>query len=628
MDRISGPDDVKALKDEELSLLAEEVRWLIIETVAENGGHLSPNLGVVELTIALLRIFDPPADKLVWDVSHQTYPYKILTGRKEMFGSLRQYGGISGFSRRAESPYDCYGAGHSGTAASAALGMAVARDREGTDENVVAIVGDGSIGCGISLEALNNVSGTTRRLILILNDNEMSIAANVGAVSKYLGSLLASPRYNRWKKAVESVATRMRMGWLRSAYYRIEETLKGLFLRSMIFEELGLRYVGPVDGHDMRSLTDALTIARNSDRPILVHVSTQKGRGYAFAEKEPEKWHSASRFDIESGEPSGAPSLPGYSSVFGRTLVKIGEKDNRVVAISAAMTLGTGLSDFAEKFPGRFFDVGISEEHGMVFAAGLAAGGLRPVFAVYSTFVQRAVDCVIHDVCLQDLPVVICLDRAGVVGGDGPTHHGIFDIALFRPVPGLTIMQGRDEKELANMLFTAVSLGKPCVLRYPRGQVTGVGGLDDLQKLEIGKAEIVREPARGMSPDGVSGRRVWIWALGDMVAPATEAADILEKDGVITGVVNARFVRPLDAALLREHARNCELIAVLENGIVTGGFGTAMQEEVEARGGACRVLRLGWPDSFVPHGDTSVLKEKFGLTPGGIAGTIAGALRK
>lgn len=649
LENVNGPADLKQLSVAEMEQLAEELRSLIIETVSKTGGHLAANLGVVELTIALLKVFYPPSDKIIWDVSHQTYAYKILTGRKDRFNTLRQYGGISGFLRRGESEYDAFGAGHSGTALSAALGMAVARDSRGSDEHIVAVLGDGAMSCGISLEAFNNVPAAAQRLIVILNDNEMSISANVGAMSRYLGRLLASPRYNRWKGSVESLATRLKMGWLRSMYYRIEEAVKGIFLRSIIFEEFGLRYIGPIDGHNIHALLDALRIARDSDKPIILHVSTQKGKGYSFAEKEPEKWHSAPSFDISTGKPLSESELPGYSRVFGATLERLAEADTRIVAITAAMPTGTGLSQFAERFPDRFFDVGISEEHAVVFAAGLAAEGLVPVFAVYSTFSQRAVDCIIHDVCLQNLPVIFCLDRAGIVGDDGPTHHGVFDIALLRPVPGLIIMQPKDEAELANMLFTATRLNKPVVIRYPRGSGPGVPVPETFKELEIGKGEIVREcrvqnaecRTEGSSvfsqsaiPQSGTGRQlappgrgpqsaiIWLWALGDMVPVAEQTADLLEKHGLTAGVVNARFVRPLDKALLWKQSSEADMLVTLENGVVTGGFGSGVEEFLTGIWFRGHVLKFGWPDQFIPQGTPDVLMEQFGLTPEAIAKAI------
>lgn len=611
LDRVNNPTDLDALGVKELTQLSGEVRELIIDSVSKTGGHLAANLGVVELTIALLKTFHPPEDKIIWDVSHQCYTYKILTERKDRIHTLRQRDGLSGFLKREESPYDAFGAGHAGTALSAALGMAAARDRMGGDEHVVAIIGDAAAGCGPSLEALNNLADVTRRLIVILNDNEMSISENVGAMSRYLGGLLANPRYNRWKKSVESVATKMHMGWLRSVYYRIEEAIKSLFLSSVMFEEFGLRYVGPIDGHDFDKLLDALEIARDSDRPIVLHVSTQKGKGYTYAEEQPAKWHGTSSFEVASGQGAGKAKGPTYSSVFGSTVEKLAETDDRIVAITAAMCDGTGLASFAKRFPDRFFDVGISEEHGTLFAAGLAAKGLRPVFAVYSTFSQRVVDCIIHDICLQKLPVIMCLDRAGAVGDDGPTHHGVFDIALYRSIPDLIMMQPKDEAELANMLVSAFSAERPVIIRYPRGGGPGVPVPEKPVSLEIGKAEILRP-----------GHAVQIWALGDMIPIAEEAAGILAKNNIEAGIVNPRFIRPLDTSLLKKQADDARVFITMENGTVAGGFGSSIQEFLSSSGFGGRVIPFGWPDRFVPHGSVDLLREDFGLTAKSVANAV------
>jgi 1-deoxy-D-xylulose-5-phosphate synthase len=619
LDKVDVPADVKRLSDQELSGLAEDIRALIVDTVSRTGGHLAPNLGVVELTIALMKVFNPPDDKILWDVGHQSYAYKILTGRKGRFGTLRQHGGLSGFQSRAESPFDAFGAGHSGTALSAALGMAVARDRRGSGEHVVAVVGDGSFGCGISFEAMNNIASTAKRLIVILNDNEMSISANVGGLSRHLGELLANPRYNRWKSTIESAVSRVsgRSNLLRRAYYRLEEAIKGIFLHSVIFEELGLRYIGPIDGHDILRLTAALEIARDYDRPILLHVSTQKGRGYAYAEDCPEAWHGIGSFNIETGMVQATAAGPTYSQVFGAAMETLGARDERLVAITAAMQTGTGLSAFAERFPDRFFDVGICEEHAAIFSAGLATQGLRPVFAVYSTFSQRAVDCIIHDVCLQKLPVIFCLDRAGIVGDDGPTHHGIFDLALLRSIPNLTLMQPANGVELVHMLYSATKWNGPVVIRYPRGVSPGFVMPDHFEELTPGQARVLRE-----------GWEVQLWALGDMIPAAIQAADILAARGYSVGVVNGRFVDPIDRALLKSQARLAKAFITVENGMASGGFGSVIEECLVEMQYPGRILRLGWPREFVPHGASALLMEKYGLTPGAIADRVTSLLNR
>ncbi len=613
LNTINGPGDLKGLTQDQMESLASEIRSLIIETVSRTGGHLAPNLGVVELTIALLRVFQPPADKIVWDVSHQAYAYKILTGRRDRFGTLRQFEGVSGFLNRQESPCDAFGAGHSGTALSAALGMAVARDRNGGQEHVVAVVGDAALGCGISLEAMNNIATTARRLIVILNDNEMSISANVGAVSRYLGELLANPRYNHLKSAIENAVVRVsgESKFLRRIYWRMEEAIKSMFLHSVLFEELGLRYVGPIDGHDLPRLMAAMEIARDYDRPILLHVSTQKGRGYAYAEACPETWHGTGSFDVESGTPLSNSGAPSYSQIFGSAMEIIAAQDRSVMGITAAMKTGTGLASFAQRFPERFFDVGICEEHAVVFAAGLATQGFVPVFAVYSTFAQRAVDCIIHDVCLQQLPVIFCLDRAGIVGDDGPTHHGVFDLVLLRGIPNLVIMQPADGEELVNMLYSATQWKRPTVIRYPRGVCPGFAMPDRFELVECGKARVVRE-----------GWEVQLWALGDTLPLASGVADLLAAHGCSVGIVDARFVAPLDEECLAAQSGLAKCFLTLENGMAAGGFGSAVEEFLISRGYKGGVVRAGWPREFIPHGAPAILAKKYGMTPEGLADKV------
>lgn len=613
LDKVNMPDDLRALSPDELTRLAEEIREMILQTVSRTGGHLAANLGVVELTMALLKVFNPPQDKLVWDVSHQTYAYKILTGRKARFNTLRQMNGLSGFAAKSESPFDAFGAGHAGTALSAALGMAVARDQRGGAEHVVAIVGDGALSCGSTFEALNNLASATRRLIVVLNDNEMSISANVGSVSGYLGELLAHPRYNRWKSSVERFAKdRLRLTWLKHVYYRLEEALKSLFLGSVFFEEFGLRYIGPIDGHNIATLVSALNIARTSIEPILLHVSTQKGRGYPFAEAEPEAWHGTGAFECSTGLALKTSDTMKYSNVFGRTMERLAETDDKLVAITAAMAVGTGLTEFAKRYPARFFDVGICEEHAVVFAAGLAAEGLRPVVAVYSTFSQRVVDYVIHDVCLQQLPVIFCLDRAGLVGDDGPTHHGVFDIALFRSAPNLVFLQPKDETELANMLYSAVRWQRPVMIRYPRGGGPGAPLPATFEEIPVGRAEALQE-----------GRDIQIWALGDMLPLARQTAQRLAAQGLQVGIVNPRFIAPLDRDLLKSQATSARCVATIENGLAAGGFGSQVAEALNEIGYRGKCLRFGWPRQFIPQGSFDAMAERFGLTAPEITGRIA-----
>lgn len=620
LDMIESPADLRKLTLPQLDELCAEMRELLVETVAQTGGHLAPNLGTVELTVALHRVFDAPRDKLVWDVGHQAYPHKILTGRRDRFPTIRQLNGLAGFLRRSESAYDAYGAGHAGTALSAALGMAVARDRRGGDERVVAVVGDAALTCGISFEALNNIADTTRRLIIVLNDNEMSISPNVGAMPRYLNRIITNPVYNRTKRDIEYLIRRIpALGprVLRAAG-RIEEAVKSLLVPGVIFEELGIRYIGPLDGHNLRVVIRALESVRNSDRPVLVHVITRKGKGYAPAEKEPDRWHGTGTFDPATGTPVRKSTQSTWSQVFGDTLCRIAERDSRVVAITAAMPAGTGLTAFADRFPDRFFDVGIAEEHAVLFAAGLAAEGFRPVAAIYSTFLQRAFDPIIHDICLQNLPVIFCLDRAGVVGADGPTHHGVFDIAYLRPIPGMVLMQPRDEVEFADMLETAVRYERgPVAIRYPRGSVPGAATKPHLETIPIGKAEILRG---GVSP--------LILPLGNMSPTGLEVADKLAAAGYDPVVVNPRFVKPLDEETILHFARQADLVVTLEDGIVSGGFGTGVLELVNEAQATVPVMRFGWPDAFVEHGSVSELREIHGLTADAVFGQVLGRLEE
>lgn len=626
LNTVDSPAVVRNLAVRELDQLAQELRERIIATVSRSGGHLAANLGAVELTIALLRVFDPSMDKIVWDVGHQTYAWKLLTGRRERFESLRQPGGISGFPRRDESPFDAFGGGHAGTALSAALGMAVARDRRGSKEYVVAVVGDAAMGNGISLEALNNIEDTTNRLIIVLNDNEMSISGNVGSLSRHLGQLLTNPKYNRWKGSAERMAQQLRMSPLRGIYHRTEKAIKSLFLQNALFEEFGVRYTGPIDGHDHQAIADALTIARGYDRPILLHVATQKGRGYQAAEESPARWHGVGRFDVAKAEL--VESEPGYSKVFGDCLTRLADHDPQLVAITAAMSAGTGLDPFAARHPTHFFDVGICEEHAVIFAAGLAAEGMRPVVAVYSSFMQRAVDCILHDVCLQKLPVTFCLDRAGVVGPDGPTHHGIFDIPMLRCLPGLVLMQPKDEPELARMLVTAVRHNGPVAIRYPRDPGLGATVPEDPQPLEIGQAEIIEEATTKATPIGPGRTIVWFWALGDMLPLARAATAKLRAAGVVAGVVNARFIKPLDTRLLAEQAVASTVFVTLENGVVAGGFGSAVQEALAELGRTSLVIRCGWPDEVIGQGTTASLMAAHGLTPEAVAARVLERIAK
>ena len=616
LDKINVPEDVQAIDTARLPELAEELRDVILGTVSETGGHLASNLGTVELTIALLRVFCPPRDKIIWDVGHQTYSWKLLTGRRERFGTLRQRGGLSGFPNPDESPFDVFVGGHAGTALSAAIGMAVARDRMDSDGQVVAVIGDGSMTNGITLEALNSLTDVHSKLIVVLNDNEMSISENVGALSRRLGRMLTDVRYNRIKSAAEAAGHRMHMTFLRSFYHRVEQAIKSLWLQNAFFEEFGLRYVGPIDGHDFNALENALCSARDYKNSVLIHVATQKGRGFRPAERNPDQWHGVGAFDLD------AKSLPaakhGYSKAFGEALTSLAGKDTSIVAITAAMRGGTGLEPFAAKYAERFFDVGICESHAVVFAAGLAASGFRPVFAVYSTFLQRAVDSVMHDVCLQNLPVMFCIDRAGVVGSDGPTHHGIYDIPMLRCLPNLVIMQPKDAAELVSMIKTALLHDGPSAIRYPRDPGPAVDFPVDGEPLNVGESEVISVPPPCFGGAGP----VWFWALGDMLPLALAAAERLKAAGVGAGVVNARFVKPLDVEELYAQAREAAMIVTAENGAVTGGFGSAVREALAVCGSMCPVMSYGWPDIFIGQGTTAQLFEDAGLTPDKMARDI------
>ena len=624
LSEIHSPADLRQLPLERLPELAAEIRREIVETVAENGGHLASNLGVVELTIALLYVFDPPEDKVLFDVSHQSYAWKLLTGRADRFRTLRRTDGLSGFQKRCESPYDAFGAGHAGTAVSAALGLAAARDRRGTSEAVVAVVGDASAACGVSLEALNNVRDTTSRLLVVLNDNEMSIGRPTGALSRAFGRMLASPGYNRWKARIEDYGVRrLRMGGLREHYHALESRIKSLFVHrtNTIFEQLGLRYVGPLDGHDIPRLVGAFRALRDSAVPVLLHVRTRKGLGFAPAEKDPEAWHSTGPFDPATG---GRRSVPAgsvaWSDAFGAALCDLAGTNPNVFALTAGMASGTGLSGFAERFPDRFRDVGICEEHQMTTAAGMAAGGLRPVVAVYSTFLQRSVDGMIHDVALQGLPVVVALDRAGAVPGDGATHHGVFDIALLRPVPGLAIAQPRTPADLRRMLRTALSLPYPVVLRYPRGTAPDDTAEDRGETLPVGRA--VELSRTGPAP------AVAIWTLGPEDAWADSVVALLKARGVESLHVDARFAKPVDAELLRAQAdAGVRAFLTFEDGVRTGGFGEAVRNALSNHPRRPRVVAFGWPDAFVPHASSrGDLLARHHLAPEDAAEAVLSAL--
>ena len=606
LDKINSPADVKKLSDEQLKQLAAEIRQLLIKVISHTGGHLAPNLGVVELTLALHKVFTTPQDKLVFDVGHQAYIHKIITGRREQFPTLRQYGGLSGFPKRCESEHDAFGTGHSSTSISAALGMAVARDLQGEDYNVVAIIGDGSMTGGMAFEALNNAGTLHKKMVVVLNDNEMSISKNVGAMSDYLYHLRTGETYNKIKNDIEGWLKNMEFGTdVLKAIRRLKGSVKYLMVPTSIFEELGFTYLGPVDGHDIHGLIEVLQAAKKIDGPVMVHVLTKKGKGYKPAEESPNKFHGTGPFEIATGKKITNPAAPiSYTEVFGKTITELADSDKKIVGLTAAMPDGTGLNIFAQAHPDRFFDVGIAEQHAVTAAAGMAAAGMKPVTAIYSTFMQRAYDSILHDICMQKLHVTMCLDRAGLVGDDGYTHHGVFDYAYLRSIPNMTIMAPKDENELRHMLKTALSFNGPISVRYPRGSGVGVDITEPMHELPIGKAEVLRE-----------GKELCFWAIGSMVQSAVQAADKLKEQGIDAGVVNMRFAKPLDKELLIEHAKRYGKIVTLEEGVLAGGVGSEVLEILDDAGllQQCAVLRLGIPDEFVTHGDKKLLFRDLGL---------------
>lgn len=621
---IRGPADVKALAPEQLPALAQEIRERLVAVTARNGGHIGPNLGVVELTIALHRVFATPRDRFVLDVSHQGYVHKLLTGRNgDDFDGIRSTGGLSGFLNREESLHDVFGAGHAGTALSAAVGLANARDRLGEDTHVVALIGDAALTCGVTMEALNNAAKSTKRLVIVLNDNEWSIDRNVGAVADILSRLIVTRSYNDSQRGLKRFLGRSRAGTKLLDFGRsFKRHVKNWYTHSSsLFEQYGVRYVGPIDGHDLGVLERYLAFCKESTGPILLHVRTEKGRGLGAALRNPEKFHGTGAFDPETGDSlaSGAPGAPkAWQDVFGALLVREAKADSRVVGITAAMPSGTGLNQLKQALPAQYHDVGIAEEHAALFAAGLAARDLRPVCAIYSTFLQRAYDMVIHDVCLQRLPVTFCMDRAGVSPSDGPTHHGLFDIAYLRCVPNVTLMQPKDEDELGDMLHTALKSGAPMFIRYPRGAAAGKAIKAQPVLIPLGEAEVLRV-----------GSDVQLWALGTMVPEAQSLADQLAAaTGLSVGVVNARFAKPIDATLLVEQAKSARLIVTLEDGAVTGGFGTGALEVLAEHGVRTPILRLGWPDRFVGHAsDVKTLRAAHGLAPEQMLAAVKAALR-
>ena len=619
LDQVSVPEDLRSLSLEQLDSLAAEVRHRIIETVSRTGGHLASSLGAVELTIALHYVYNTPHDRIVWDVGHQSYAHKILTGRAQAFETLRQQGGLSGFPKRDESPYDAFNVGHSSTSISAALGMAQASCLNGQPRKVIAVIGDGSLMAGMALEGLNYAGHIQKDLLVVLNDNEMSISPNVGALSSTLSRIISGQAYNKFRDEVHQLLQKIPgIGGSMSRIARHgEDFIKGLFVPGFIFDAFGFNYIGPVLGHRIDVLIENLKNIKKLNGPILLHVITKKGKGYEPAEKDPTYFHGVGPFDRDSGKPRSSKAPISYTAMFSRTLMRAAESDARVVAITAGMTTGTGLEEFEKKYPERFFDVGIAEQHAVTFAAGLAVEGFRPVVAIYSTFLQRSYDQVLHDVCVQNLPVIFMLDRAGLVGEDGPTHHGLFDVSYLRPMPNMTFMAPRDENELQHMFYTALQLNGPVAIRYPRGSGYGVALDQSFSVLPLGKAEELRQ-----------GSDVALFAIGATVYPAMEAADRLEADGIGCAVINSRFIKPLDEEMLRTCASGARMLVSVEESMLQGGFGSAMLEHLQAAGCTIPLLRLGILDTFVAHGTQKQQRALCGIDADGIYAAVRAAFEK
>lgn len=602
LETIQSSADLKRLNDAEMEQLAVEIREFLIQTLAKTGGHLGPNLGVVELTMALHAVFETPQDKIMFDVSHQAYVHKILTGRRDRINTIRQPGGLNGFMLRTESEHDCFGAGHAGTALSAALGMAVARDLAGGKEHVIAVAGDAAFTNGISFEALNNIAEQTKRMIVVLNDNEWSIDRNVGAVARYFHRIVTNEHYQHLHASATRIIERFGGKTAVKVVRRAEEAAKGLLWPSIMFEEFGLEYFGPIDGHNLPLLIETFKFLKAADHPVLLHVLTQKGRGFQPALDGQKKFHGLGPYDPETGDTKPA-GLPTYSEVFAKSLAELADKDERIVAITAAMPNGTGLDHFRPHHPTRYFDVGIAEEHAVVFAAGMATRGFRPVCAIYSTFLQRAFDPIVHDVCLQKLPVLFCMDRAGLSGDDGPTHHGLFDIGYLRSIPEIVLMAPKDEDELADMMKTGIEIPGPSAIRYPRGVVVGVPRKTEPQVLPIGKAEVLQD-----------GSDVAILGLGPLVTMARELGNKLDREGYSSAVINPRFIKPIDREMLAQYAKRVAAFVTFEDHVKMGGFGSAVVEALDEMGCTLPVVRIGWPDQFIEHGKVDDLRIKHGLS--------------
>ncbi|WP_048602245.1 1-deoxy-D-xylulose-5-phosphate synthase [Rubeoparvulum massiliense] len=607
LERIHTPDDVKKLNVDELKVLAHEIRDFLIVKLSKTGGHLAPNLGVVELTLAMHYVFQSPKDKLIWDVGHQSYVHKILTGRQDQFDTLRQFHGLSGFPKRRESIHDVWEAGHSSTSLSAAMGMAIARDCKGEKYHIVPVIGDGAMTGGMAFEALNHIGHDKKNMIVILNDNEMSIAPNVGALHQYLNKLRTGKPYNKVKKEVINLIGNIPAigDSIYNTLDKLKDSLKYLVVDGVLFEELGYTYLGPIDGHSLEDLIDTLEHAKEIEGPTLIHVITKKGKGYKPAEDDAYTFHGSGPYKIESGEIIKKEGPPSYSKVFGDTLMQLAKHDNRIIAITPAMTDGSGLKGFAAKYPDRFFDVGIAEQHAVTMAGGIATQGLKPVCAIYSTFLQRAYDQVIHDITRQNLNVVFAIDRAGLVGADGETHHGVFDIAFLRILPNLVVMMPKDENELRNMLYTAIQYNDgPIAVRYPRGGGRGVPYDHEFKQIPIGTFEVLR-----------AGHDLAILTMGNMLPLAEQAADRLAEQGISARIINARFIKPLDEAMLMQLADEQLPIITVEEGVLAGGFGSAVREFYSEHHRCMEIETFGIPDQFIEHGSVELLREEIGLTP-------------
>lgn len=611
--KLNFPHDLKDLSEHELELLADEIRMFLIDKVSKTGGHLASNLGVVELTIALHTIFESPKDKLIWDVGHQSYIHKILTGRAIEFDTLRQFNGLSGFPKKEESPHDFFDSGHSSNSISVGLGIAKARDIRKEDFSVVVVIGDGALTGGIAYEALNNAGHGDTNLIIILNDNEMSISENIGGISKHLCRLRTAPAYTEIKKKVKTILKKIpKVGnGLYLGLEKVRDTIKYTVVSGILFEELGFTYLGPVDGHNMHEMLSVLCVAKKAKGPVIIHTLTKKGKGYKSAEKQPDKFHGIGPFISETGEVLSKSRGESYSSIFGKKMIKIAEQDKSVVAITAAMADGTGLKEFSQKYPDRFFDVGIAEQHAITFAAGLALNGMKPVVTIYSTFLQRAYDQIMMDVCLQNLPVVICVDRGGIVGEDGETHHGIFDISYLNHMPNMTILAPKDKNELEAMIDYGLKLGKPCAIRYPRGNAVDLSEISN--RLEIdGTVEVITE-----------GSDLCIVAVGRMVQPAYEASEILKQHGIHACVLNARFIKPLNERTYINIFKNVNRILTIEDNTIIGGFGNSIGSLVQKHQlKDTIVFNMGWPDKYIEHGLIKELDKKYGLDAEGIVNNV------